>query len=152
MESSHLPVIGPTPAHLLRRHSSSPASLSAGNSLAAASCGLHADIAMDLRYPSVRDTCRITGSGHRELALLGDPLECLGRTLDPVLTIIPVGRQQADHFVGAAGGRSRYVACGKIHSFSNSILMLQRHLHYARERRPIPMVPGSRADLKVGDL
>jgi hypothetical protein len=28
--------------------------------------------------------------------------------------------------------------------------MLQRHLHYARERRPIPLVPGSQADLKVG--
>jgi len=36
---------------------------------------------------------------HFELAFLGNALECLAGVLDPVLIILPVGRQQPDHLV-----------------------------------------------------
>src|SRR4051812_745168 len=58
------------------------------------------------------------GSGNVELTFLGDPFEGLGRTLDPILAVVSVGRQQLDHLIGAAGGRARHVAGGKIDGLS----------------------------------
>src|ERR1700743_1421398 len=65
-------------------------------------------------------------SGKRELTFFRHAFERLGRALNSVLAIIAVGRQQTDHFVGAAGGRTGNVARGKIHSRSNAEFMLQR--------------------------
>src|SRR5437588_12340083 len=73
-----------------------------------------------------------TLSGNRELAFLGDPFESFGRVFDAILTIVAVGRQQTDHLVGAAGGRTGNVAGSKIDSLSNGVLMLQRPPHHAR--------------------
>src|SRR5258705_11394909 len=67
-------------------------------------------------------------SGNVELTFLGHALESLGRALDPVLAVIPVGRKQPDHLVGAAGGRTRDVAGSKIDSLSNGEFVLQRLL------------------------
>src|SRR4249919_1450698 len=85
-----------------------------------------------------------TLSGDCELAFLGDPFEGLGRAFDAILTIVTVDRKQAEHLVGAAGGRSGNVAGSKIDSLSNGVLVLQRPLHtqsdrqrqLSRERRP----------------
>src|SRR5438270_12706018 len=76
-------------------------------------------------------------SGNGELAFLGHPFESFGRALDPVLAVIAVGRQQTDHLVGAAGGRTGNIAGSKIHSLSNAEFVLQRPLHHAK----MPVVP-----------
>src|SRR5262249_49608169 len=68
-------------------------------------------------------------SGQGELAFLGDALEGFARALDPVLTIVPFGRQLTDHLVGAGGGRTRHIACSEIDSRPNRELVLQRPLH-----------------------
>src|SRR5882757_3315500 len=73
-----------------------------------------------------------THSGDRELAFLGYPFERLGRALDAILAIVAIDRQQPDHFISAAGGRTGHVAGSKIDSLSNGVLMLQRPLHLAR--------------------
>src|SRR5262245_38376525 len=68
-------------------------------------------------------------SGKGELAFLCDPLERFARTLDAILAVVPFGRQQADHLVGAGGSRTRHVARSEIDSRSNRELVLQRPLH-----------------------
>src|SRR5215468_46605 len=68
-------------------------------------------------------------SGKGELAFLGHPLESFARTLDAILAIIAFGRQQTNHLIGAAGGRTRHIACSEIDTRSNSVLVLQRPLH-----------------------
>src|SRR5262245_50171933 len=68
-------------------------------------------------------------SGKGELAFLGHPLEGFARALDAILAIVAFGRQQTDHLVGAAGGRTRHIACSEIDSRSNRVLVLQRPLH-----------------------
>ena len=75
---------------------------------------------------------RTTVSGNRELAFLGYPFESFGRAFDTILTVVAIGREQPDHLIGAAGGRTGNVAGSKINSLSNGVLMLQRPLHYAR--------------------
>src|SRR6266480_7995840 len=75
---------------------------------------------------------RDSPSGNVELTFLGHPFESLGRVLDPILAIIAVGRKQPDHFIGAAGGRTRDVARSKIDSLSDGKFVLQRPLHHAR--------------------
>lgn len=65
-------------------------------------------------------------SGVGELTLLGDPLEGLRRALDAILKIVTIGGQQPDHLVGSAGCGPGYIACGKIDSLSNAVLVLQR--------------------------
>src|ERR1700730_11021583 len=82
-----------------------------------------------------------------ELAFLGHPFERFDRTLDPVLTVIAVGRKQPDHFIGAARGRTSHVAGGKIDSLSNVVFMLQRPLHHAKTSAP-PTVPACIRRLK----
>ncbi|SRR6266852_4311471 len=66
--------------------------------------------------------------GNVELTFLGHPLESLGRAFDPVLAVIPVGRKQPDHLIGAAGGRTGDIAGSKIDSLSNGEFVLQRLL------------------------
>jgi hypothetical protein len=74
-----------------------------------------------------RSTCQARkSSGDVELTFLGDPFESLGRAFDPVLTVVAVGREQADHLIGAAGGRTGNIAGSKIDGFSNGELVLQR--------------------------
>src|SRR5436309_1254849 len=68
-------------------------------------------------------------SGKGELAFLGHPLESFARALDPILAIVAFGRQQTDHLIGAACGRTRHIACSEIDTRSNSVLVLQRPLH-----------------------
>src|ERR1700733_12013310 len=69
-----------------------------------------------VRYArSVRCNC----SGNSELTFLGHPLESLGRIFDAILTVIAFGWEQPDHLIGAAGGRSRDIAGGKIDGLSN---------------------------------
>src|SRR5262249_40396301 len=68
-------------------------------------------------------------SGQGELAFLGDALEGFARALDPVLAIVPFGRQLTDNLVGAGGGRTRHIACSEIDSRPNRELVLQRPLH-----------------------
>src|ERR1700682_166077 len=70
--------------------------------------------------------------GNVELTFLGHTLESLGRAFDPVLTVIAVGRQQPDHLIGAAGGRTRDIAGSKIDGLSNGEFVLQRLLHHAK--------------------
>ena len=65
-------------------------------------------------------------SGVGELAFLGNPLEGFGGALDPILEIVAIRRQKADHLIGSAGGGPGYVACGEIDSLSNAVLVLQR--------------------------
>src|SRR3954463_11241855 len=81
---------------------------------------------------SSADCLHTTVSGDRELAFLGDPFESFGRAFDTILTIIAICREQPDHLIGAAGGRTGNVAGSKIDSLSNGVLMLQRPLHHAR--------------------
>src|SRR3974390_827537 len=71
-------------------------------------------------------------SGNVELAFLGHTLEGFGRTLDPVLAVVAIGRKQTDHLVGTAGGRTRDIAGSEIDSLTNVVFVLQRPLHYAR--------------------
>ena len=70
-------------------------------------------------------------SGERELAFLGDAFEGFGRALDPVLTVVAIGRQQLDHLIGAGRGRTRDVAGGEIDGLSDDKFVLQRPLHHA---------------------
>src|SRR5579859_7056347 len=86
-------------------------------------------------HPSLRT---ILGNG--ELTFLGHPFESFGRAFDPVLAIVPVGRKQPDHLVGATGGRTSDIAGRKIDSLSNVVIMLQRPLHHAETSAP-PTVP-----------
>src|SRR6202521_6372563 len=72
-----------------------------------------------------------------ELTFLGHPFESLGRALDPILAVIAVGREQSDHLIGAAGGRTGDIAGSKIDSLSNAEFVLQRPLHHAKT----PVVP-----------
>src|SRR3984893_12037232 len=65
-------------------------------------------------------------SGDVELTFLGDPFESLGRAFDPVLAVIAVGRKQADHLIGAAGGRTGDIAGSEIDGLYNVELVLQR--------------------------
>src|SRR4030088_982259 len=81
--------------------------------------------------------CATSGDG--QLTFLGHPFEGLGRTFDPVLAVIAVGREQPDHLIGAAGGRTRHIAGGKIDSLSNVESVLQHPLH--RKRPAVPTVP-----------
>ena len=78
--------------------------------------------------PAVRDPVGGDPLGNVELTFLGHALESLGRALDPVLAVIPVGRKQPDYLVGAAGGRTRDIAGSKIDSLSNGEFVLQRLL------------------------
>src|SRR5229473_3630085 len=71
-------------------------------------------------------------SGNVELTFLGHPFESLGRTLDPILAVIAVGRKQPDHLIGAAGGRTGNIAGSEIDSLSNGEFVLQRPLHHAK--------------------
>src|SRR6266481_236637 len=87
-------------------------------------------------------------SGDRELAFFGHPLESFCRAFDPVLAVVSVGRQQADHLVGAAGGRTGNVAGSKIYSLSNAEFVLQRPLHHAKNAG---RAHGPRCDLPAGN-
>jgi hypothetical protein len=79
------------------------------------------------------------------LTFLGDPFESLGRAFDPVLAVIPVGRKQPDHLIGAAGGRSRDIAGSKINGLSNGEFVLQRLLP-SRKKPAVLTVPLHRPD------
>src|SRR5258705_10886357 len=80
-----------------------------------------------------------------ELAFLGHPLERFGRALDPVLTVVAIGRQQPDHLIGAAGSRTRDIAGSKIDGLTHAKLVLQRPLHHS-EMPAEPTVPIAAAD------
>ena len=71
-------------------------------------------------------------SGNVELTFLGHPFEGLGRVFDTILTVVAVGREQPDHLIGSAGGRTRDIAGSKIDSLSNGEFVLQRPLHHAK--------------------
>jgi len=86
---------------------------------------------------------RISGNG--ELAFLGYPFEGLGRALDPVLAVIAVGREQPNHLIGAAGGRTRDIAGSKINGLSNGEFVLQRLLP-SRKKPAVLTVPLHRPD------
>ena len=79
--------------------------------------------------------------GNCELTFLGYSLESLGRMLDPVLTVIAIGRQQPDHFIGAACTRTCDVAGRKVDGLSNGVFVLQRPSPSRKKRRPRPRVP-----------
>ena len=85
-------------------------------------------------------------SGDVELTFLGYPFESLGRALDPVLAIVAVSRQQPDHLIGAAGGRTGDIAGCEIDGLSNGKLVLQRPLHHARNVGQMLTVPLQMAD------
>src|SRR4030081_3102959 len=76
-------------------------------------------------------------SGNVELTFLGHPFESLGRAFDPILAVVAVGREQPDHHIGAARGRTRNIGGSKIDSLSNGEFVLQRPLHHAK----MPAVP-----------
>src|SRR3979490_558088 len=78
--------------------------------------------------------------GNVELTFLGHPFESLGRTLDPILAVVAVGREQPDHLIGAASGRTRNIAGSKIDSLSNGEFVLKRPLHHAK-MPAVPTVP-----------
>src|SRR5258708_7836914 len=69
-----------------------------------------------------------------ELTFLGHPFEGFSRALDPVLAVVAVGRKQANHLIGAAGGRTRDIAGRKINRLSNGGFGLQHPLHDAKSR------------------
>src|ERR1700753_1789426 len=71
-------------------------------------------------------------SGNGELAFLRDPLESLGRAFDAILAVVAFGREQPDHLIGAAGGRTRHVAGREIDRPPTVEFVLQRPLHHAR--------------------
>jgi len=54
-----------------------------------------------------------------ELAFLGHALEGFPRTLDPVLVFVPIGRQQLDDFIAAAGAGTPHGAGGKINRLAD---------------------------------
>ncbi len=83
--------------------------------------------------------------GNVELTFLGYPLESLGRAFDPVLAVIPVGREEPDHLIGAAGGRTRDIAGSKINGLSNGEFVLQRLLP-SRKKPAVLTVPLQRPD------
>ena len=83
--------------------------------------------------------------GNVELTFLGHPLESLGRALDPVLAVIAVGREQPDHLIGAAGGRTCDIAGSKINGLSNGEFVLQRLLP-SRKKPAVLTVPLQRPD------
>src|SRR6266853_3542316 len=85
---------------------------------------------------------RIMLLGNRELTFLGNPFESFGRAFDPILAVVAVGRKQADHLIGAAGGRTRDIAGSKVNGLSNGEFMFQRPLHHAKRR----LRPRSRCD------
>src|SRR5262249_44297500 len=74
--------------------------------------------------------------GNGELAFLCDPLKSLAGALDPVLTIVALRREQADHLVGTTCGRTRDVARSKIDRRPNRKLVLQRPLHHTKCQPP----------------
>ena len=82
-------------------------------------------------------------SGNVELTFLGHPFEGLGRVFDTILAVVAVGREQPDHLIGAAGGRTRDIAGSKIDSLSNGEFVLQRPLHHARTSAvlTVPLLP-----------
>src|SRR3954469_11438047 len=84
-------------------------------------------------------------SADGELAFFRHPLKCFGRTLDPVLTVVTVGRKQPDHLIGAAGGRTRDIAGSKIDGLTHAKLVLQRLLHHT-EMPAMLTVPIAAAD------
>src|SRR5260370_8907461 len=69
-----------------------------------------------------------------ELTFLGHPFEGFSRALDPVLAVVAVGRKQANHLIGAAGGRTRDIAGSKINGLSNGEFVLQHPLHHPKSR------------------
>src|ERR1700740_3561410 len=81
---------------------------------------------------------RARNLGNIELTFLGHPFESFRRALDPILTVVAIGRQQPDHLIGAAGGRTGDVAGSKIDGLSNVVFVLQRTLHPRKECRPSP--------------
>src|SRR5664279_4605421 len=87
-------------------------------------------------------------SGDVELTFLGHPLESLGRVLDPVLAVVAVRRQQPDHLIGAAGGRTGDIAGSEIDGLSNGKFVLQRPLHHARNVGQVLTVPLQMANWK----
>jgi hypothetical protein len=54
-----------------------------------------------------------------ELTFLGHPFESLGRALDSILAVIAIGREQTEHLIGAAGGRTGNITGSKIDGLSN---------------------------------
>src|SRR5258707_10881838 len=84
-------------------------------------------------------------SGNVELTFLGHPLKSFGRAFDPVLAVIPVGRKQPDHLIGAAGGRTRDIAGSKVNGLSNGEFVLQRLLP-SRKKPAVLTVPLQRPD------
>src|SRR6202008_1293146 len=87
-----------------------------------------------------RGGCRAAGRG--ELAFTGDAFETRGRTLDPILAVVPFGRKLADPLIGAGRGRTRDVARREIDGRPNRILVLQRPLHHRNCR----IAPWSRCE------
>src|SRR5713101_8009422 len=78
--------------------------------------------------------------GNRELTFLGNPFESFGRAFDPILAVVAVGRKQADHLIGAAGGRTRDIAGSKVNGLSNGEFVLQRLLP-SRKKPAVLTVP-----------
>jgi hypothetical protein len=97
------------------------------------------------RFQSDASDQEIARSGNRELTFLGYSFERLGRALDPVLTVISVGRKQTDHLIGSARGRTCDIAGGKVDGLSNPVFMTQRPLHHAKRQLP-RLVPLALAD------
>src|SRR6185312_11045003 len=71
-------------------------------------------------------------SGDVELTFLGNSFEGLGGAFDSILAVISVSRQQPDHLIGAAGGRTGNVAGSEIDSLSDDVFVLHALLHHAR--------------------
>src|ERR1700722_4233349 len=79
-------------------------------------------------------------SGDVELTFLRHPFESLGRIFDPVLAVVAIGREQLDHLIGAAGGRTGNVAGREIDGLS-----------ITQKCRPCSRSPLTLADWKTGE-
>src|ERR1019366_3183097 len=77
------------------------------------------------------------------------PVQSLGRAFDAILAVVAIGRKQADHLIGAAGGRTRDIAGGEIDGLTNVVFVLQRPLH-TQETPVAPTVPLQRLAKKPG--
>ena len=83
----------------------------------------------------------VDSSGDVELTFFGYPFESLGRAFYPILAVIAIGREQPEHLIGAAGGRTGDIAGSEIDSLSNGKFVLQRPLHHARNVGQVLTVP-----------
>lgn len=68
-----------------------------------------------------------------ELTFLGNPFERLAGTLDAVLVVIPVGRQQLHDLVGPAGASAAHRSRGEIHGLADRELVSFQRYSPARQ-------------------